>query len=211
MGIAQARQHDAIARVRELDPKWSPRPSLRASPETVESYIRIYEAEAREAEAHLARLEAPPRVPDERPSTPQEQNKIIREVAHWMARHRDYELHPSSWLYEHRFLIEAYCEAPKTMEQLQRNVATPKRGHDIHHTVEQTPARNDGFPRSLIDAPEHLVRIPRLKHWEITGWFATRNKAYDGMSPREYLRGKGWNERVNVGRDALIRHGVLKP
>lgn len=79
------------------------------------------------------------------------------------------------------------------------------------YTVEQIPAGKDGFPRSVIDAPEHLVRIPRLKHWEITGWFATRNKAYDMMSPREYLRGKGWNERMNVGRDALIKHGVLKP
>jgi len=63
----------------------------------------------------------------------------------------------------------------------------------------------------VIDGPNNLVGIPRLKHWEITGWFATRNNAYGGMPPREYLRGKTWTERVEVGRDALIRHGVLKP
>jgi hypothetical protein len=31
------------------------------------------------------------------------------------------------------------------------------------------------------------------------------------MSPREYLRGKSWNERVDVGWDALIKRGVVKP
>jgi hypothetical protein len=97
------------------------------------------------------------------------------------------------------------------MEQLQRDTAAPKFGYDIHHNVEQTPARQDHFSRREIDAPDNLLRIPRLKHWEITGWFATRNRSYDMMSPREYLRGKSWNERVDVGWEALIKHGVVKP
>jgi hypothetical protein len=33
--------------------------------------------------------------------------------------------------------------------------------------VEQTPARKDRFPGSMIDAPENRVRIPTFKHWEI--------------------------------------------
>jgi len=56
--IAQARQHEAISRVRELDPNWKPTPSFR---ETVEGLIRTYEAEAQEAEAHLAELYSGPR------------------------------------------------------------------------------------------------------------------------------------------------------
>lgn len=59
-----------------------------------------------------ARLEAPPRVPNQRPQTVQEENKVIVEVAHWMARHPEYEIGPSSWLYQHRVLIEAYCGPP---------------------------------------------------------------------------------------------------
>jgi len=110
--IAEARQHAAVARVRELDPKWSLGPSYRR-PDTVESYIRILEAEAGEAEAYLARLEAPPQVPNQRPQTAQEQNRVIVEVAHWMARHPEYEIKPSSWLFEHRVLIEAYCGPPR--------------------------------------------------------------------------------------------------
>jgi len=205
----------AVARVRELDPNWRPKPSFEASEANIEGRISRYEGEAREAEARLRELadyDSPPRVPDERPPTAQERNRVIVEVAHWMARHRrDYDLSPSHWLYEHRVLIESYCEPPKTMEQLQRGALMPKRGYDHHHIVEQTSARQYGFSRSEIDAPSNLVSIPRLKHWEITGWFATRNNAYEKLSPREYLRLKTWDDRMEVGRDALIRHGVLKP
>jgi hypothetical protein len=55
------------------------------------------------------------------------------------------------------------------------------------------------------------VRVPTLKHWEITGWYMTKNKDFGGVSPRDYLRGKSWDEKVRVGRDALIRYKVLKP
>ena len=55
------------------------------------------------------------------------------------------------------------------------------------------------------------MRVPTLKHWEITGWYMTPNKDYNGLSPRAYLRGKGWEERSQVGIEALIRHKVLTP
>jgi hypothetical protein len=152
LAIAQTQQHYAVARVRELDPRWSPRPSYR-QPDTVESYIRILEAEAREAKAYLARLEAPPQVPNQRPQTAQEENKVIVEVAHWMARRPEYEIRPSSWLYQHRVLIEAYCGPPRPMEQLQRDAAMPKFGYEIHHNVEQTPARQDHFSDGKLMRP----------------------------------------------------------
>ena len=53
LAAAQARQHDAIARVRELEPNWRPKPSVH---ETVEGLIRTYERETLEAEARLAEL-----------------------------------------------------------------------------------------------------------------------------------------------------------
>jgi hypothetical protein len=63
----------------------------------------------------------------------------------------------------------------------------------------------------MINGPENVVRIPRYKHWEITSWYMTKNKDYGNVSPREYLRGKGWDERTRVGLDALTKYGVLKP
>ena len=108
-------------------------------------------------------------------------------------------------------MIEAYRDPPKSLEELQRGAYSPAPGYDIHHIVEQTPAADDGFSESTIDAPENLVRISRMKHWEITAWYATKNKAYENMPPREYLRGRSWAVRKQVGLEALIAHGVLKP
>ena len=94
---------------------------------------------------------------------------------------------------------------------LQAAVLTPATGYDIHHIVEQTPAEQDGFPRARVDSHENLARIPTLKHWQITGWFATRGKEFGGLSPRQYLQGKDWAERARVGIKALVDHGVLMP
>lgn len=63
----------------------------------------------------------------------------------------------------------------------------------------------------MIDSPENLVRIPTMKHWEINSWYMIGNDRFGGLSPRVYLRGKSWEERVEVGKLALIECGVLKP
>jgi hypothetical protein len=151
---AQARAQTATARVRELEPNWRPRPSAY---ESVEGLIRAYEAEAQEAQARARELE---RLTQNVPSNPP------RRAGEWR---RD------------EYLIEAYRDEPRTLEELQRAVSRPKRGYDIHQIVEQTSAEQDGFPRSVIDGPDNLVRIPRLKHWEITGWYMTKNEDYNGL------------------------------
>lgn len=87
----------------------------------------------------------------------------------------------------------------------------PKIGYDVHHIVEQSLAAATGYPRGKIDAPDNLVRIPRLKHWEINAWYQRPNPDYGDASPRKYLSGKDWDERRRVGLDALTRYGVLKP
>jgi hypothetical protein len=107
--------------------------------------------------------------------------------------------------------IHAYLDPPKTLEELQSAASESKKGYEIHHIVEQKSAEDDKFPRSMIDAPDNLARIPKFKHWQITGWHMTRNRAFGNVPPREYLRGKGWDERTRIGLDALRQYGVLKP
>ena len=116
-----------------------------------------------------------------------------------------------AWLDEFEESIRAYLDPPKTLKELQEGASTRKKGYDVYHIVEQTPAEQDKFPRSMIDAPENRVRIPRYKHWEINGWYGRPNDAFGNQSPREYLRGKDWDTRVRVGMQALIKYGVLKP
>ena len=90
-----------------------------------------------------------------------------------------------------------------------RSVSRP--GYVIHHPVEQTQAAREGYPERLWNGPENRLRIPTLKHWLITGWYMTRNKDFEWLSPRVYLKGKSWGEKMRVGRKALIKFGVLKP
>jgi hypothetical protein len=207
---AQTRAGHALAQVRKLDPNWRPRPSFFEGPGGA---IRAYESEAEQAQARLRELAARDllaRIPKERPPTARDRNDIARDIATWFAKHHRHVIEGVAWLSELEPSIEAYLDPPKSWEDLRQAVSYPRPGSDIHHIVEKTSAEEDGFPKWMIHGPENLVRIPRFKHWEITSWYMTKNKNYNGLSPREYLRGKDWDERTKIGFEALVRHGVLK-
>jgi hypothetical protein len=153
-----------------------------------------------------------PEVPKQRPPTAQERNRIGRGLARGGPLGLAIEiLGGASWLRELRGTYDSYFDPPKSLEELQQAASEPRSGYDIHHIVEQSSAASDGYPRDMIDAPENRVSIPRWKHWEINGWYETPNKDYGGETPRSYLRGKSWDERIQVGHDALKKYGVLSP
>ncbi len=169
----------------------------------------------------------PPEIPKDAPPTEPLRNAFAKLAARWLARAlAASELGPAGefvvaleaaaetafWLYDKYPYFKAYLDDPKSLEELQRAVRQPQKGYEVHHIVEQTAAEREGHLRADIDGPDNLVRIPTLKHWEITGWFMRgENEDYDYLSPREYLRGKSWEERRRVGLKALINAGVLKP
>ena len=165
-------------------------------------------------------------IPQERPHDVRLRNRIVRQTAKLVIRLMAEDeftgpvgpflnaLDIASWVYEEYqdyVSIQSYADPPKTLEELHQAVSSPAAGYQVHHIVEQGPAAREGFPRSKIDAPDNLVRIPTFKHEDITGWFGRPNKSYGGLPPREYLRGKSWDERTRVGLDALIEMRVLKP
>jgi hypothetical protein len=170
-----------------------------------------------------APLGEPPKIHIEEPESRRVLNVFIKQAAYWLAEAVLLEvanpavgpfvgaLKTGYLAYKAYPYIKAYLDRPKTLDELQSAALNPARGYDVHHIVEQTPAEQDGFPRWMIDAPENLVRIPTLKHWQITGWYMTPNEDYGNISPRAYLRGKNWDERKKAGHDALVDFGVLKP
>jgi hypothetical protein len=107
-------------------------------------------------------------------------------------------------------LLRTYRDPPKKLKELQDAVAIERDGTDVHHIVERRAAARERFSEAWTYHPANEVRIPRMKHWEITGWYQTKSKAYKGQSPREYLRGKTWQERYEFGLQLLIDRGVLK-
>jgi hypothetical protein len=115
------------------------------------------------------------------------------------------------WLYDRLPLIESYGDAPRTLEELLNRSKTPLAGYDRHHTVERSTARLSGFSEDMINDPDNIVLIPWMRHWLINRWYARPNDEFGGLSPREFLQGKSWDEQRRVGLNALVDAGVLKP
>jgi hypothetical protein len=153
-----------------------------------------------------------PRIPQSKPPTPQEQNRIARELTRWGPGALASAIaEGASWLKEFGPVYYASFDPPKTLAELQSAVSDPRPGYDTHHIVERATAAEDGSENHLINAPENLVRIPRWKHWTLNSWYETPNEDTDRMTPRNYLRGKGLEERDRVGLKGLVAVGVLKP
>lgn len=160
----------------------------------------------------------PPRIPEMKPS--RSPSTFLRSAASWIGRALGLglavdayfsALNEVEWIKEKAAEIETYRDPARTMQELQDAVDEPRPGTEIHHIAERTAAERWGFPRSEIESRENLVRIPTLKHYDITGWYGRQNDKFGGLSPREYLADKGLEERMRVGREALILYEVLKP
>jgi hypothetical protein len=107
--------------------------------------------------------------------------------------------------------VKSYFDPPKSLEDLQRAARSPSEiGYDDHHIVERATAAADGSEDALINAPENLVRIPMVKHWELNRWYETPDSEFYELTPRQYLRGKSWVERYRVGIIGLRAVGVLQ-
>jgi hypothetical protein len=115
------------------------------------------------------------------------------------------------WLKEYHDILQAGRDEPKTFQELQQGLREDKAGYDVHHVVEKAAAKDAGFAAAQIDGPENLVRVPRIAHFQITGWYMAKNDEFDGQSPRQYLAEKSWEERRQVGLYALVKFKVLKP
>ncbi len=154
-----------------------------------------------------------PEIPEDPPPSTRERNTIAVRIARFLLATNSVVQadRVRRWVWEHaRDRIVAYLDEPKFLDELRRASGEPKAGYEIHHIVDQTPARQDGFATERIQGWRNLVRLPTYRHWQITGWYATPNRQFSGMSPREYLRGQTWEERFRVGLQALRKYEVLK-
>jgi hypothetical protein len=162
--------------------------------------------------------EGPPEVPENRPRRSSQRTAVLRSIASFLGRNSGFVadvflgvLENIEWLQTYQDMIDAARDPPKSLGELQKNVGKGRPGYDDHHIIEQTAAEKWGLPRSTIDDRSNLVSIPRLKHYQITGWFMRSNPSFGGLSPREYLRDKSPEEARRVGLSVLILYEVLKP
>jgi hypothetical protein len=121
------------------------------------------------------------------------------------------------WPSRYRDKLLASLTPARTLEELQKAVDTPAPDTEIRHIVEEQDeskhplANAKRFP-DKINAPENLVRVPYWAHREISRWYSRVNtdQPFNGQTPRNWLRGKSWEEQYEVGLMILRKFGVLK-
>ncbi len=106
--------------------------------------------------------------------------------------------------------IKSANDPPLTLKELQARARLPSEpGYQTHHIVGQFRQNRLQFGDGLIYSRENEVRIPVVKHMDISRFYSTPNKYYNGLSPRDYLRGKSWDEQMREGLKILRDNGVL--
>jgi hypothetical protein len=163
-------------------------------------------------------LDKPPQIPKRDPGDPKSKLQTAKDAAKWLAKFGMRRLpivggvvvavEAAQWLRVELPSIRSYRDKPTTYDELVAGAREARPGYHRHHVVEQQSA-NDGIPRSMIEGPGNVVSVPIYKHREISAWYQTKNKEFGYLSPRDYLRGKSWNERQRVGEYALRKYKVL--
>ncbi|WP_338185877.1 hypothetical protein [Jatrophihabitans sp.] len=166
------------------------------------------------------KLEDPPEIPK---SKPRRLTPFQRQAANWLSRARTPQhfaatigflaaMWAVSWLREKISEIVTDLDPPRTMEELLAAVNVPRAGTELHHhKMEQHVSKRRNIEQSEIDAPGNRVRIPVLKHREITDWYRQPNPEFGKLTPRQYLADKPPEVHERIGIKALILFKVLKP
>ena len=89
----------------------------------------------------------------------------------------------------------------------------PQSGTQLHHVVEQCQANSNrsGFPNSLINSTDNLVRLPEDIYNQISRFYSS--SIYPGGGTfRDSLNGLSFEEQFNTGMDVMQRaiNGTLK-
>ncbi len=108
-------------------------------------------------------------------------------------------------------MIRTANDPPSSFEELQRRAQTPSEpGYENHHIVNQHQYNRNKFGNSRIQSLANVVRIPQLKHIELSRWYATKSPRFGGRSPQEAMRDMSWEEQTRIGLERLRDMKVLK-
>jgi len=115
------------------------------------------------------------------------------------------------WLTDQYYNIAASLDPAKTYEELvaDAQVKGPRRGYENHHIVEQG-GQNSYLDQSEIQSGENIVRIPYYRHKDVQSYYQTPNPLLGGLTPREYLRGRSFQEQFEFGLKVLRDLGIMK-
>jgi hypothetical protein len=126
-----------------------------------------------------------PKVPRQMPETREGRMGFVRAAAGWVGRQLrrhapavDVFFRALDQVKEINALTAAVKSAndpARTLEELQKPIGSPSQaGYQDHHVVNQHDGNRKLFGDSRIDSRENLVRIPVVKHLDISAWYQTQ-------------------------------------
>ena len=161
-----------------------------------------------------------PKVPQKEPETREGRMGFVRDAAQWVARNAvrrapavDAFLGSLDQVGKIKALTDAIKSAndpAKTLDELQEPVGSKSQGgyHD-HHIVGQHAGNRRGSVTTGLTAGKIGCDSPSEAHRHQRMVFEG-NDNFGGLSPRDYLRDKDWDEQMRVGLDRLRKQEVLK-
>ncbi|MGM4918760.1 hypothetical protein [Tardiphaga sp. 813_E8_N1_3] len=163
-------------------------------------------------------LEGAPEIPQSMPETREERMSFVRSAASWLFGRSAIAIGAFFGLLDQveeigrlSHMIRTANDPPSSLDDLQRRAQGPSEpGYENHHIVNQHSGNRAKFGDSRIEAPENVVRIPQLKHIELSRWYATKNSRFGGRSPQEVLREMSWEEQTRIGLEQLRHFKVLE-
>ncbi|MCH8623105.1 RHS repeat-associated core domain-containing protein, partial [Undibacterium sp. TS12] len=75
-------------------------------------------------------------------------------------------------------------------------------GEDIHHVVEQCQAARSGFPTSVLNTTNNLVRLPEAVHDSISAHYSKLVRGTN-MTLRDSLNGLPFQQQYEIGLDVI--------
>ncbi len=116
--------------------------------------------------------------------------------------------------------VRSSVDPPKTLDELHQDPAQNVLGYEQHHIVEQNPdniAKSpieifiEKFGRDVIDDPDNIVWVPRLKHEMITALYNSKVPGdSQGRLYRQVVNAMDYQAQREAGLAAMRLFGVLQ-
>jgi hypothetical protein len=105
----------------------------------------------------------------------------------------------------------ALSQGFNSFSSFKRAYGSAGEGYQWHHIVEQTPGNLAQFGNQAIHNTENLVKLPTDVHWQISGYYSSKQGFSQPLTVREWLSSKPIQGQYDFGVKVMEQFGVTKP
>lgn len=99
-----------------------------------------------------------------------------------------------------------------TFDDLKDYIGSPGEGNAWHHIVEQSQIKNSGFSVNKVHNVNNIIALPNGKgsiHAKISGHYSSKPDFTNGLTVRQWLTGKSFEEQFDYGIEILSQYGEV--